>query len=137
MLPIQVSKLVSMIKEESKSRTGSETKKQLMDKIASLSQSELARAKEALAMIWKGLAGRLDPPASKPVSDLPANFALFSNWHRVKLAIFKSISTGTFIDVQFYAYNAVCNNLPRDPKPLFTSSIVIEEWGSAISTRKP
>ena len=58
------------------------------------------------------------------------------NLPRVKLALLKSILTGTFIDVQFYAYNAIGNNMPLNPRPLFTSSIVIEEWGPAITTRK-
>jgi hypothetical protein len=59
------------------------------------------------------------------------------NWHRVQLALLKSITTGIFIDVQFYACNKVVDDLPVDTKPLFISSIVIEQWGPAITTRKP
>ena len=54
----------------------------------------------------------------------------------MKLALLKSIPTGTFIDVQFYAYNAISGDLPLDLKPVFTSSIVIEEWAAAITTRE-
>ena len=108
----------------------------LLEKITALSQLQLPRVKNALSLIWDGIAGRLDLPAAKPMSTLPANFTPPPNWHRVKLAILRSISTGTFIDVQLYAHNAISNNLPLDPKPLFTSSIVIEEWGSAISMCK-
>ena len=87
-------------------------------------------------MIWSGILEQLDLSLPKPASTLPASSSLFPNWNRVKLAILKLISTGTFIDIQYYAYTAICNNFPLDPKPLFTSSIVIEEWESAISTRK-
>ena len=59
-----------------------------------------------------------------------------SNRQRVKLSLLKSIRTGTFIDVKLYAHNALCDGLPTDPKPLFASSIVIEEWAPAITTRK-
>ena len=107
-----------------------------MDKIASLSQPQLARARDALSMIWDGATGLLDPPALKSVHNLSANFTPAMSSERVELALLKSISMGTFIDVQFYAYNAISNGFPLDPKPLFTSSIVIEEWGSAIATRK-
>ena len=116
--------------------TESSTMRQLLDKIASLSQSQLARAMDALSMIWTGTAGPLDPPAQKHELNLSANPTLVASLHRVELALLKSISTGTFIDVQFCAYNAISNNLPLDRKPLFTSSIVVEEWGSAIATRK-
>ena len=87
-------------------------------------------------MIWNGVVGPSDLLAPEPKPTFSTKLTLFSNWHRVKLALLKSISTGTFIDVQFYAYNAIDSNLPVDPKPLFTSSIVIEKWGAAITTRE-
>ena len=124
------------MKEESSGNSESDTMKQLQDKIASLSQSEFARSKDVLAMIWSGVMGPLDSPAPKPVSTFPTNIPVLPNWHRIELALLKSIHTGIFIDVQFYAYNGIDHDMPLDPKPLFTSSIVIEEWGSAIATRK-
>lgn len=124
------------MKEESKSGAESGTMIQLLDKIASLSQSQLGRAADALSMIWDGFTGPLELPVLEPKSAPSMEFTLLPNWHRVKLALFKSIFTGTFIDVQFYAYNASGNDLPLDPKPLFVSSIVIEEWGPAITTRR-
>ena len=114
----------------------SDTMKQLLDKIASLTESQLARSSDVLSMIWSGTTGPLDLPTQEPEAALSANSAQVANLHRVELALLKSISTGAFIDVQFYAYNAISDDLPLDPKPLFTSSIVIEEWGSAIATRK-
>ncbi|KAF9642810.1 hypothetical protein BDM02DRAFT_3273313 [Thelephora ganbajun] len=134
-LSVQVSRLVSKMKEESKGGTESIAGKQLLHKIATLSQSQLARATDTLAMIWSGVAGPLDLPAPELESTPSVKSILPPNWHRVELALLKSILTGTFIDVQFYAYNAINNNLPLDPKPLFTSSIVIEEWGPAITTQ--
>ena len=116
--------------------TESNTMKQLLDKIASLSESQLARSSDVLSMIWSGTTGPLDLPTQEPESALSANSARVANLHRVELALLKSISTGAFIDVQFYAYNAISDDLPLGPKPLFTSSIAIEEWGSAIATRK-
>ena len=110
--------------------------KRLLDKITTLPQSQLGRVADALGMIWKGMAVKLDLPAQESTPTLPVDLPQFPNWHRVKLAILKSISTGTFVDGQFYAYNAVGGDLPLDPKPLFTSSIVIEEWRPAISTRE-
>ena len=111
-------------------------REQLRDKIAALSQSQMLRATDVLAMIWNGMMGPLDlqMPESKPPPFVQATF--FLNWHRVKLALLKSIPTGTFVDVQFFAYNAIDNDLPVDPRPLYTSSIVIERWGAAIATRK-
>ena len=132
---MQVSRLVSKMKEESEGDSESPTRKQLREKIATLSQSQLPRATDALAMIWNGVKGPLDLPTPEPK---PPFFVkpLYLNWHRVKLALLKSILTGTFIDVQFFAYNTIDDNLPVDPRPLYTSSIVIERWGAAITTRK-
>ena len=142
---MQVSRLVNKIKEESGEGSGSVTRRQLREKIADLSQSQLARAADALAMIWDGMVGPLDLPASGPTSTSSGKRAQFSklerlilpltsNEQRIKLALLKSISTGTFIDVQFHAYNAVLHGLPLDLKPLFTSSPVIEDWAPAIMT---
>lgn len=131
MLPMQVSRLVGKIKEESAGNTMS----QLQDKITSLSRSELARATDALSMIWDGIAGLSNPPVPTQTCTVSHSFISLQNWQRVKSALYKSIRTGTFLDAQFYAYNAFGNDLLQDLKPLFTSSIVIERWGSAITTR--
>ena len=141
---MQVSRLVSKMKEESAGGAESETRRQLRDRIALLSQSQLARATDALAMIWSGVVGPLDPPVPEVKRTgfvLPSKwngmlYPFFSSWGVLKLALLKSIFTGTFIDVQFYAYNAIQNGTPLDPKPLFTSSIVIQEWAPAIATRE-
>ena len=133
---VQVSQLVSKMKDESTGNTESRTTKQLLDKITSLSQQHLARAANALSMIWNGAIEPLDLPALEPKPGFSADFTTVADVNRVELALLKSISTGTFIDVQFYAYSAICNDLPLDLKPLFASSIAIEEWGSAIATRK-
>ena len=114
--------------------TESDTRMRLRDKIASLSQSELGRAADALAMIWGGVVGPLDLP-QEPKSTFSSKFTPSPNWHRVQLALLKSVPTGTFVDVQFYAYNAVYNSGPQDLRLLFTSSIVIKEWAAAITTR--
>ena len=135
-LVVQVSRLVSKIKEESEGDTESPIRRQLREKIATLSQSQLPRATDALAMIWNGMMGPLDLPAQEPKLFFFVKSTDFLNWHRVKLALLKSIPTGTFIDVQFFAYNTTSNDLPADPRPLYTSSIVIERWGAAITTRK-
>lgn len=87
-------------------------------------------------MIWSCASGRLESPVVQPAFTPFATSAFFPNWHRVKLAFLKSIATGVFIDAQFYAFSKICNGLPFDPKPLFMSSIVIEEWGPAITTRE-
>ena len=145
-LSVQVSRLVSLMKEESKGGSESDTRIQLRNKIAALSQSQLARATDALSMIWDGVTGSLDLPAPEPKAT-SANSTYFSKWQRMifllssnrermKLALLKSIPTGTFIDVQFYAYNAISDGLPSDLKPVFTSSIMIEEWALAITTRE-
>jgi len=133
---MQVSQLVRKMKEESEGDTESVTTKQLWDKIAALSQSQLTHATDALAMIWNGMIGPLDLLAPEPEPNPPMTPALLPNWHRAKLALLKSIPTGVFIDVQFYAYSTIGNDLPWDPRPLFTSSIVIEDWGPTITTRK-
>jgi len=127
-----------MLKEESGRDSGTPIRKQLREKIASLPQSQLPRATDALAMIWNGVMGPLDLPTPGPKPPSLVKLAFLLNWHwdRVTLALLKSIPTGTFIDVQFFAYNAICNDLPVDPRPLYTSSIVIERWGAAITTRK-
>jgi hypothetical protein len=134
-LVIQVSRLVSKIKEESEGDTESTTRKELQEKISALPQVRLARATDALAMIWNGIMGPLDVPALEPklftFRSLP-----FLNWHRVQLALLRSISTGIFIDVQFFAYNAISNGLPVDLRPLYTSTIAIQRWGAEITTRK-
>jgi len=133
---MQVSRLVSKMKEESKANTESVTRKQLREKIAALSQPQVRRAADALAMIWNCVNGPLESHTTEPKFTFSITPTLFPNWHRVKLALLKSIPTGAFIDVQFHAYNKISNDLPLEPRPLFTSSIVIEEWGPTITTRK-
>ena len=121
--------------EESKNCPEGATRNQLRDKIASLSQPQVRRAADALSMIWTCVNGPLKPPPI-PFAYTSSVFNFFSKWHKTNLAFLKSISTGVFIDAQFYAFSKINNGLPSDPKPLFISSIVIEEWGSAIATRK-
>ena len=133
---MQVSWLVYKIKDESKEVTEGVIRKQLREKVATLTQPRLTRAMDALLMIWNGAKGPLAPPTTEPKFTFSATPTLFPNKHRVKLALLKSISTGIFIDVQFYAYNAISDGLPSYPRPLFTSSIVIEEWGAEIATRE-
>ncbi|KAF9650017.1 hypothetical protein BDM02DRAFT_1690125 [Thelephora ganbajun] len=99
---MQVSQLVKKMEEESKGGIESATRKQLRNKIASLSQPQVKRAKDALAMIWNYMKGPLEPPATVYTFAFSVTPTLFPNWQR----------------------------------PLFTSSIVIEEWGPAITTRK-
>ena len=125
-----------MMKRESEWIFGGVVRKQLREKIAALPQSRLARATDPLAMILDGVQGPLKPPPEKPKVTFYVTPPIFPDWQRVKLALLKSILTGCFIDVQFYAYNAIGDDLPLDPRPLFTSSIMIEEWRSAITTRK-
>lgn len=142
MLSVQVSHLVGRVKDESTEDAESDTRRLLREKIAALSQPQLARATDVLAMIWDFVVAPPEP--SKPVSTKLTPpliwhwviYPLSSNWNRVKLALLKSIPTGTFIDVRFYAYDVIRDNLPVDPKPLFTSSIVISEWESAIMKRE-
>ena len=124
------------MKEELRGDSETPMRKQLRETIAALSQSRLPRATDALAMIWNGMMGPLDlrTPEPKPVLFVKPTFSL--NWHRVKLALLKSIPTGTFIDVQFFVYSAIDNDLPVVPRPLYASRIVIERWGAAIATRK-
>ena len=133
---MQVSRLVSKMKEESEGDGENPVRKQLRDKIAALSQSQLPRTTDILTIIWNGVMGSLDLPTSEPKSPFFVEPTRFLNWHRVKLALLKSIPTGTFIDAQFFAYNAIANGLPVDSRPLYTSSIAIERWGAAITTRK-
>jgi len=132
---MQVSQLVCKMKEESAVDTKSATRKQLQDKLSTLSPSQLTRSTEALAMIWNGLIGPLDPLPPEPKFASSAAPSLPPNWPKVKLALLKSISTGVFIDTQFYAYNAIDHDLPMDPRPLFTSSIVIAKWAPTITAR--
>jgi hypothetical protein len=136
MLSIQASKLVAKIKEESERPTGGPTRKLLRERIASLSQPEVTRATDALKMIWSYANGSLKPLAAEIKPNPPVVLNFPPNWHRVKLAFLKSITTGVFLDAQFYAFNKIYNNTPFDPKPLFISSIVIEEWAPAITTRE-
>jgi hypothetical protein len=133
---MQVSHLVGKIKEESAGNTESATRKQFREKVATLTPSQLLRATDTLAMIWDGVVELLDVPVLEPKPFLFPKFASFLNWDRVKLALLKSISTGIFIDVQFSAYNAIGHGLPVDPRPLYTSGIVIQKWRAAIATRK-
>ena len=133
---LQVSQLIDKIKQESMGNNDRKTTNQLLDKIASLSQPQLARATDALSMIWSGTTSSLNLHAPRTSPKHSVEPTLSTKLRRVELALLKSISTGAFIDVQFHAYNGINNGSPFDPKPLFTSSIVIEEWGSAIATRK-
>ena len=135
MLQIQVSVLNAKMNGESKNRAEGVTRQQLRDKIASLSQTQVRRAADALSTIWSRMDEPLGPLAA-PSKSIPSVLsAPLPNWHRVKIALLKSITTGVFIDAQFYAFNKTANDLPYDPKPLFVSSIVIEEWRPAITTR--
>jgi hypothetical protein len=136
MLPIQVSKLVTKINEEAEWLAEGATRKRLREKIASLTLPEVTRAADALSMIWSYSNGPLDSLVTEAKSTVPIMFTFFPNWPHVKLAFLKSIITGVFLDAQFYAFNKICNNTPFDPKPLFISSIVIEEWSPAIMMRK-
>ena len=123
MLSVQVSRLVSQVKEESKEGAESVTRRQLREKIASLSQPQLEHAADALTMIWNGMIGPLDLLATEHKSASPAEPTQFWTWQRS-------------IIPPSYAYNAICDDVPADPKRLFTSSIVIEEWIPAIKTRE-
>jgi len=133
---MQVSQLIHNLKEESKGANESITRKQLRETIAALPQFQLVHAADALDMIWNGVKLPLELPVATPSITFPVTPAILPHWHRIKVALLKSIPTGIFIDVQFYAYNAISKDLPSDPRPLFTSSIVIEELASAITTRK-
>ena len=133
---MQVLRLVYKMREESNGIAQNITRKQLQEKIVALPQPLSARATDALAVITDGMKGSLVPPPAEPQLAFSVTPPILPNWHRVKLGLLKSISTGTFIDIQFYAYNATRDDMPLDPRPLFTSSIVIEEWGPAITTRK-
>ena len=148
MLPAQVSQLVNKIKEGSTGGIEGATRRQVQDRVASLSQSQLNRVADVLAMIWDGMLGLLDIPPPPPNSTSLAKSIQFPpsgrrrsgappppNWDRMKLALFKSISTRTFVEVKLNAYNAIHNTLPLDPKPLFTSSIVVKELTPSITER--
>jgi hypothetical protein len=130
---MQVSFLVRKMSEESKGRKECATRKRLRDKIASLSQPQMKRAADILAMIWNCVKEPPDPPTVESKATFSTTPILFPNWHRVKLAFLKSITTGVFIDVQFHAFNKIDGDLPQDPKPLYTSSIVIEGWATTIT----
>ena len=134
---MQVSFLVHKMNEESKGGTEGFTRKRLRDKIASLSQSQVRRATDALAMIWNYTKEPPKPPTTQPKSAVHVTPTNLPNWLRVQLALLKSMATGIFIDLQFYAYSKVFNSLPLDPKPLYASSIVIQKLVPAISKRKP
>ncbi|KAF9779859.1 hypothetical protein BJ322DRAFT_1113175 [Thelephora terrestris] len=134
-LSMQVSFLVNKMNEESKGGAEGPTRTRLRTQIASLSRSEMRRATDALVMIWNCIKEPLKPPTTQPKADVSVASANLPNWQRVQLALLKSITTGIFIDVQFYACNKVFDDLPVDPKPLFISSIVIEQWGPAITTQ--
>ena len=136
---MQVSFLVHKMNEESKGGTEGFTRKRLRDKIASLSQSQVRRATDALAMIWnytKEPPKPPKPPTTQPKSAVHVTPTNLPNWLRVQLALLKSMTTGVFIDLQFYAYSKVFKSLPLDPKPLYASSIVIQKLVPAISKRK-
>ena len=122
--------------EESKKCAEGATRQRLREKIASLSQAQVRRAADALTTIWSCMDGPLKPLAAPPKPTLSVPPVPSPDWHRVKLALLKSITTGVFIDVQFFAFNKTANNLPFDPKPLYVSTIVIERWGPAITTRE-
>lgn len=130
---MQISWIDSKMKEESKGGAESATKKQLWEKITTLSHSQSTHVLAALTASRKG---PMRPPVAEPKLTSSTTPPFFPNWHRVKRALLKSIYTGAFIDVQFYAYNAIYNNLPLYPRALFTSSIVIGDWGPRIMTRK-
>jgi hypothetical protein len=87
-------------------------------------------------MIWNGTMGPSDSTAPKTKPNPPAPPPVPPKLRGLGLALVKSISIGTFIDVQFCAYNAIGNDVQLDPKPLFTSSIVIKGFSSAIEKRK-
>ena len=133
---MQVSHLIGEIKRKPWGNSENATRKRFREKVATLSQSQLLCSADTLATIWDGIVGPLDLPTLKPQpSPFPKPLPVL-NWDRMKLALLKSISTGTFIDVQFFAYNGVSDGLPVDPRPLYASSIVMERWGAAITTRK-
>jgi hypothetical protein len=132
---VQVSFLINKMNEES-TRGGSEgaTRKRLRKKIASLSQSQVRYATDALVMIWNYTRELLRPPTTGPNPTVPVTLTNLPL--RVQLALLKSIYTGIFIDLQFYAYNEVSNDVPQEPKPLFISSIVSKKLLPAITMRK-
>ena len=66
---------------------------------------------DALAMIRSRMTGPLESLAVQPKIAFSTTTIRFPNWHRVKLAFLKSITTGVFIDVQLYAFNKICWNM--------------------------
>ena len=82
------------------------------------------------------MAGPPESPTVQPKIAFSTATIRFPNWHRVKLGFLKSVSTGVFIDVKLYAFNKIDDGSPQDPKPLYTSSIVIEERGPAVARCK-
>lgn len=132
---MQVSFLINKMNEEStKGDSEGATRKRLRKKIASLSQSQVRHATDALVMIWNYTREPLRPPTTKPNPTVPVTLTNLPL--RVQLALFKSIDTGIFIDLQFYAYNKVSNDVPQEPNPLFISSIVSKKLLPAITMRK-
>jgi DNA-directed RNA polymerase subunit RPC12/RpoP len=99
--------------------TESDTKSQLLHRIAFLPQEQMARATYALVMIWNGVAGPLDLPPPDPKSTFSPKSVPFPNWRRMQLALLKSIPTGTFIDGRFYAIrnHSVNVKLVEEPCP--------------------
>ena len=56
-------------------------------------------------------------PPTEPKLTFSTTASILPSWHRVKLPLLKSIPTSCFIDIQPYAYHAIANNLPLDPRP--------------------
>ena len=79
---MRVSQLVGKMKEESMLGAESNTMIQLLDMIASLSQSQFGLAMDAISMIWNCLTGPLNLPKLEPKSTPPVGFTLSPNWHR-------------------------------------------------------
>lgn len=133
---MQVSFLVKKMNKETKKGVESATRKRFRNKVTSLAQPQLGGATDTLAMILNCMGGPLESagaPSGFTSSALPA---VLPNWHRLKFAFLKSITTGVFIDIQLHAYNEVSNSLLSDLKPLFSSSIVIKGWGPIIAARR-
>lgn len=134
-MSIQVSFLVNKIKNESEQGVDCATRKQLRDKITSLTLPQTRHATGALEMIWNHLQKPLDPPVPEPDPVPSPESDPFPDWSLLKRALLKSISTGIFTDIQIHAYSKISNGIPRDPRPLFISSILIEGWWTTLATR--